>query len=244
MGESYFGIDGKPCLNKDVIAGWKAEIDERGNQTKVTFLGLDGKPCLLKDGYSTKILVYYEHGNLSEVAHFGLKGEPVLDLKECAHRIVQRYGPNGLAETAYFDCQGRPIPYAEHLAAVAKASSSNGTAGGSQPPMRVRIIAVLAGGEAAIKGVQVGDIVLRYAGVPVTNHPGLIGEIVKPGSESRELVLLRAGKEITLQAPPGPLKVALEEIPMGASPAEKPRAENKAPEKAQVPAPKGIVQKE
>ncbi len=187
---------------------------------------------------------YDEHGKLTEVAHFGLKGEPVLNLKECAHRIVQRYGPNGLAEPTYFDCQGRSIPYAEHLAAMAKASSGDGTAEGPQPPMRVRITKVLAGGEADIKGVHVGDIVLRYAGVPITSHPGLIGEIVKPGSESRELVLLRDGNEITLHVAPGPLKVALEEIPMGASPPETPGAENKAAEKAHVPAPKGIVPKE
>ena len=49
---SYFGADGKPCLNKDGYAGWKATYDERGNETSVSYFGTDGKPCLSKDGYA------------------------------------------------------------------------------------------------------------------------------------------------------------------------------------------------
>ena len=47
---SYFGIDGKPCLQKTAYAGCKATYDELGNQTSESYFGTDGKPCLNKEG--------------------------------------------------------------------------------------------------------------------------------------------------------------------------------------------------
>jgi hypothetical protein len=44
--ESYFGIDGKPCLHKDGYAKLTQVHDERGNLIGQSFLGVDGKPCL------------------------------------------------------------------------------------------------------------------------------------------------------------------------------------------------------
>ena len=42
--ESYFGTDGKPCLNKDGFAGWKATFDERGNETSRSYFDERGRP--------------------------------------------------------------------------------------------------------------------------------------------------------------------------------------------------------
>ena len=243
--QSCLGIDGKPCLNKDGYATTKDTYDERGNETSYSYFGIDGKPCLHKDGVACFKYTYDERGNKTSESCFDTKGKPTLNVQECSHRIVYRYGPNGIAEMTFFDCKGKSIPYSERIAAVAKAlSSSNGTDEGSQRPMRVRVTTVLAGGEADIKGVHVGDIIVRYAGVPITSHLKLIAEVMKPGSESRELVILRNDKEITLHVVPGPLKVALEEIPVGTSPPEKPADENKATEKTQDPAPKSVAPKE
>ena len=63
---SYFGTDGKPCLNKDGYAGWKAAFDERGNQTSVSYFGTDGKPCLHKDGYAGWKATFDERGKQDE----------------------------------------------------------------------------------------------------------------------------------------------------------------------------------
>ena len=35
---TYFGADGKPCLNKDGYAGVRRTFDERGNQTSAVLL--------------------------------------------------------------------------------------------------------------------------------------------------------------------------------------------------------------
>ena len=85
-------------------------------------------------------------------------------------------------------------------------------------PSDVTVTQVLPGGEAAAKGVREGDIIVRYAGHPITSHRAFVLEVTKGGTEPRELVLLRDGKEITLRVAPGPLKVRLEEIPVEASP--------------------------
>ena len=76
------------------------------------------------------------------------------------------------------------------------------------------MIQVFPGGEAAAKGVHEGDIIVRYAGHPVTSIRANLLEITKPGTQPRELVLLRDGKEITLRVAPGPLKVLLKETPI------------------------------
>ena len=60
---SYFGPDGKPCLNKDGYAGWKATFDERGNKTSASYFGPDGKPCLSKNGYAGWKATFDERGN-------------------------------------------------------------------------------------------------------------------------------------------------------------------------------------
>ena len=269
--KSYFGTDGKPCLNKDGNAGWKATYDERGNQTSQSYFGTDGKPCL-KDGIcrmeghlrragkpDKRVLLRHrwqalpehngiagwkatfdERGNQTSMSYFGMKGEPIIAPKLGYHRAVTKYDPNGkVLEEKYFDCQDKPLTYAEALRAVAK----NMPAEGAGPPKRVTVTQVFPGGEAAAKGVHEGDIIVRYAGHPITSHRAFVLEVTKGGTEPRELVLLRDGKEITLRVAPGPLKVRLEETPVEASRESKPAASEKTAEKASTPAAKTVPPK-
>jgi hypothetical protein len=96
---------------------------------------------------------------------------------------------------------------------------------------------VLPGGEAQAKGIRAGDILLRYAGHPVTSIRGFVLESNRGGREPRTIVLLRDGKEITRRVAFGPLKFRLEEIPVEASPKSKPA------EKASTPAAKTVPPK-
>ena len=82
------------------------------------------------------------------------------------------------------------------------------------PPNRVTVTRVLPGGEAAAKGVQEGDIIVQYAGHRITSNRAFQLEATKAGTEPRELVLLRDGREITLRVAPGPLKIRMEETPI------------------------------
>ncbi len=73
---------------------------------------------------------------------------------------------------------------------------------------------VLPDGEAAAKGVRVGDVFLRDAGHTITSYRAFILAVTEPGTEPRELVLLRDGAEITLHVAAGLLKVRLEDRPI------------------------------
>jgi serine protease Do len=60
--------------------------------------------------------------------------------------------------------------------------------------------------------LQAGDVVLRYDGKPVTQAHLLIRAFAaNKGGPARPLVVLRGGKELTLQAP-SPLGVAFEDV--------------------------------
>ena len=108
------------------------------------------------------------------------------------------------------------------------------------PPKLVTVTQVLPGGQAAAKGVREGDIIVRYAGHPITSHRTFVLEATKEGPGPRELVLLRDDKEITLRVAPGPLKVRLEEFPIPASQKSKPASLEKGTEKASAPATKTV----
>ncbi len=133
-------------------------------------------------------------------------------------------------EDKYFDSEGKPLTYAEALKAVAASAPR-----GPETPQHVTVTQVLPGGEGEAKGVHEGDIIVRYAGHPIASYRAFVGEVAKGGTEPRELVLLRDGKEIALRVAPGPLKVRLEDIAVEASRDPKPAAAEKAPEKASPP---------
>jgi hypothetical protein len=50
----------------------------------------------------------------------------------------------------------------------------------------------------------------------------MVVEVMKPGSETRTLVLLRGDKQLTLRVSPGPLRLKLDEIPWTDLPPTKP----------------------
>ena len=82
------------------------------------------------------------------------------------------------------------------------------------PGKGLEVVKVLPGGEAEASGVYVGDIIVRYAGQRTTNVQDLLRAIKNPEGKSRELIILRAGKEIGLRVAPGHLRVQVKEIPI------------------------------
>ena len=235
--KTCFDADGKPCLNSYRFAGWKATYDDRGNMLSRVFFDAGGKPCLSIDGFAGWKATFDERGNQTSFSYFGMKGEPIIAPKLGYHRIVTSYDPNGkVLEEKYFDCQGKPLTLAETL----KAAANSMPAEGSGPPRRVTVTDVLPGGEAAAKGIREGDIIVRYAGHPITSIRAFILEANRGGMEPRTIVLLRDGKEITRRVAFGPLKFRLEETPIEPSRESKPAASEKTTEKASTPAAKTV----
>ena len=114
---------------------------------------------------------------------------------------------------------------------------------GSGPPRHVTVTDILPGGEAAAKGIREGDIILRYAGHPITSHRAFVLEVTQGGTEPREIVLLRDDKEITLHVAPGPLKVRLEEVPIEPSRGSKSATSKKTDTKASEPTVNAVPKK-
>ena len=50
--ESYFGVDGRPVLEKNGVAHVMMGYDDRGFRSEGAFFEVDGKPTLNKNGYA------------------------------------------------------------------------------------------------------------------------------------------------------------------------------------------------
>lgn len=101
-----FGIDGKPCLNKDGYAKITCKYDDRGNCIEWAYFGIDGKICFNKNGFAKGVCGYDEFGNCMLWACFDADGKPCLSKKGFAkviciydklgNRIIDVYfGPDG-----------------------------------------------------------------------------------------------------------------------------------------------------
>ena len=179
--EAYFTPEGRPTLHSDGNHRFTARYDERGNRVEQAYFGLDGKPCLVKDGYHRVTFRYDKHGNRVELALFGLDGKPCLH-KEGYHRGTKNYDERGrLVATAVFDVAGKRL----HC--------------------RILVGKVSPGSLAAKAGLREGDVLLRYAGKDLTTAALFLGLRGDEGSSGppHKLDLLRQGKALTVELPPG-----------------------------------------
>jgi hypothetical protein len=89
---AYYGVNGEAVLSKKSgCHGWKAEYDEHGNQTLITYLGLDDKPMTLTDGYATVGLAYDARNNPILVIYYGADGKSVILEKKGYHGWYAEY---------------------------------------------------------------------------------------------------------------------------------------------------------
>jgi hypothetical protein len=103
-----FGVDGRPCANKDGYHRITHLYDEWGNLAEWACFGTDGGRCANKDGYHRNTYRYDEQGNPVEWACFGVDDRPCAD-KDGVHRLSHRYDERGNeAERACFGVDGRP----------------------------------------------------------------------------------------------------------------------------------------
>ena len=75
---------------------------------------------------------------------------------------------------------------------------------------QVRVEAIVPGSQAERLGLQPGDVIARYAGEKITSNAQLIEKVGKTQAPAIPLIILRAGKPVTLTAQPGKLGVRLQ----------------------------------
>ena len=93
----FTDADGKPCLDRNGVAGWEADYDQRGFQTRNAYLDKDGKSLMIgADGVAEFRNSYDEKGRLVRKNFFGVDGKPCLHVAGYAGWKVN------------YDAQGRP----------------------------------------------------------------------------------------------------------------------------------------
>ena len=107
--EAYFGVDGKPALQKNGYHKFTALYDEDDNRIEERYFGLDNQPILSKAGYHIWKARYDARGNRVEDRYFGLDDQPILS-KGGYHLWKTSYDARGNPlESAFFDTEERPV---------------------------------------------------------------------------------------------------------------------------------------
>lgn len=134
-----------------------------------------------------------DRGRVREVVFLDAAGRPVLAGRGYARYRID-HDARGGPRRSYHDAQGRLVT------------------------TRVVIERVVSGSAAERLKLQVGDVLLRYDGKSVTQtHLLSRAMTANKGGPARPLVVLRGGKEITLQAP-SPLGIAHADVAQPAQP--------------------------
>jgi hypothetical protein len=180
--------------NRIAVTNGYAEIkqtyDTRGNLTEQAFFGIAGKPAFHKDGYARVRRAYDDRGNLVELVDFGVDGKLVL-LRGIPWRLKFEYDErNRLVRTIYLDAE-------EHEVAA-----------------EVIVLRVNGASPAEQLGLEVGDRLLSYGGQKLTSVDQTVALITDATLGARRaLMIRRAGKILTLEAPAGRLGIELAVVP-------------------------------
>jgi hypothetical protein len=75
--QSYFGVDGKPVLDKDGYARFTNLYEARGNLIERAYFGVDGAATIYRAGYHKRLQEVDPLGRILCVRHFGVAGEKV-----------------------------------------------------------------------------------------------------------------------------------------------------------------------
>lgn len=74
--DSFYGVDGKPCVNLMGFASIRYEYDSRGNITAMTNLGVDGQPVPDEQEVCTMRMKYDDMNRVTEFSHFDAQDKP------------------------------------------------------------------------------------------------------------------------------------------------------------------------
>ncbi|MBR5711423.1 MAG: toll/interleukin-1 receptor domain-containing protein [Thermoguttaceae bacterium] len=103
----YLDMNDNPCLDKDEIAGFKSQIDEKQQEIRREFFGIDGKPCVLggDDPYTGWEITYYENGSRAKQTWF----YTIKPYKNILGKWIVEFDESGNDTSAYYlDMDDKP----------------------------------------------------------------------------------------------------------------------------------------
>ena len=179
---AYYDERNHPTLSKDGDAKQRDKYNDQGQLIERAFFGFDSAPVILKKfGYAKQRWSYDARGKVSQIAYFD-SGDRLARNAYGFATIKFSYDDIG-RETRweYLDVNGRPVF------------------------TRVTVDKIEVDSKSQRIGLQVGDLILDYDGQEVADTRVFRElELVK-GERPRTLTILRDGKDLSIDVPPGRL---------------------------------------
>ncbi|MFM8332134.1 MAG: CHAT domain-containing protein [Candidatus Methylumidiphilus sp.] len=219
--QSYFDKDGLPIKRNYGYAKLIERNDTWGNLVEVNHLDEHGNLVNNADGYAKLVLerdnrgrltkeIYYDHnnhltqrngryaklvrhfnksGNLIEAAYFNEQEKPMLFKEVGAAKILIDYNEaNEIIQQCKLDEEGRLLKAGKVIGAITNESQA---------------------AKLGDNGLQIGDEVELYDGVPIRDGEHLAEITSQPSEGTHELVVLRNGKRISFNFSSGKIGIVL-----------------------------------
>ncbi len=216
---SYFGTDEKPVIAKDGCAIMREDRNASGQTLKDACFDVNDRPMASLSTYGAAVvtLAYDASGQITDVAGFDQAGKPVEITYGYARFKITEDSAGKQVQKDYFDrfgvlilrwtpdktCESSPPgtsdPKAECI--ISDASRAFLRAG---PKKSVLVLSGLVNNGIAMKAqLHVGDVLLENDGISSVKE--LLARLTSGTDHSRKLVILRTGKQLSVDIPKGPL---------------------------------------
>jgi hypothetical protein len=216
-GRSYTDREGNPRPGLWGAYGLSLEFDQRGVPITVKSLDQDGSIMIDREGKAIRVMVPDAFGNALEVKYFDQDERPIV-VTDGWHTRKAEYDVNGnLIYEAFFDTSGYPtvnrIGY--HLARANYDERGHPREiglydnEGASLVTHPKILEVQAQSSAENLGLCNGDVIVAYDDKLVFSEMELIEAMGSLGDRLRRIDIIRDGRHLVFEAPPGRLGVRL-----------------------------------
>lgn len=118
--EQYFDDKGEPISRYNGYYALLREYDDRGNNTRITYLNLSGEPMIMANGYAVEVREYDENEQAVSVRYYDTEGNPILTASY-GYGKVNVYNENGkISKIIYIDASGSPMMTGQGYAIVTR----------------------------------------------------------------------------------------------------------------------------
>jgi len=216
---SYLGTDGEPIVANDGCAIMRDDLDVKGQMLKRACFDVNDRPMASKNTLDAAVLTYVRDasGKIIEMAGFDQAGQPVEITTGFARVKITEDGAGIETERDFFDRFGvlilrrtteKPCDISKANGDLSKADCILADASRaflrSGPKKTVIALSWIDDNGIAMKAqLHVGDVVLENDGV--SSMKELWERFTLGPDHSRTLVILRNGKQLSVEIPKGPL---------------------------------------
>ncbi len=218
--EAHFDVHGQRTLDRYGVHKYQNKYDERGYWTETRHLGLAGEPVLHNRSGAARITrAYDDYGNVEERAVFGTDDRPYAGTDGAAKTTFKYDDYGNRIEGSRFGVDGKPtsngLGYARAIWKYDMAANLHTASlhfDENNQPVRTQVVVREVRRPTLRRPTSIpwkeGDVLLTYEGKPV--YCAILFWDVKAQESSAEppkkLVVLREGKEVTLEIPAGTIR--------------------------------------